>query len=143
MCYNLVCRFLKKLCQIWGLNQKMEIFIIRSTHVKPKFFKTLGILKCKKKCEHKIFLKSIFLWALQFILVWQIFIAFFHYKQLWWLSCSFAKKIFPHIQETYFDAFFPAESIGTLGFAFRARFSGVWCNYSVLYAKKIEKIQRI
>ena len=37
-------RFFKKVCQIWGLNQKMEISIITSTHVNQLFFKTLGIL---------------------------------------------------------------------------------------------------
>ena len=34
----------------------MEIFIIRSTHVKPSFFETLGVLKCKKKkCAQNFF----------------------------------------------------------------------------------------
>ena len=36
-------------------NQKMEIFIIRGTHIKPTFFETLGILKCKKKVCAKFF----------------------------------------------------------------------------------------
>ena len=45
------------------------------------------------------------------------------------MSYSFAKEIFPHIQSTYFDIFFPAESIGTRSFAVRARFSGVKLNF--------------
>ena len=65
-----ICRFLKNVCQIWGLNQKMEIFIIRRTHLKPTFFETLVILKCKKKVCAKFFWNVLFLWALQLILVW-------------------------------------------------------------------------
>ena len=69
--HSYICRFLKKLCQISDLNQKMKIFRIRSTHVKPTFFETLGILKCKKKSVHKIFLESIFCTstAIDFILI--------------------------------------------------------------------------
>ena len=50
----LLCRFLKNVCQIWIQFKKMEIFIIRMTHVNPTFFETLGILKCKK-CAQNFF----------------------------------------------------------------------------------------
>ena len=47
----------------------------------------------------------------------------------------------PHIQRTYFDVFFPAESIGTLSFAVRTHFSGQKWN-SVSNAKKLKKFTR-
>ena len=50
------------------------------------------------------------------------------------------RTLFTLLQRTYFDVFFTAESIGTLSFAVRARFSGEKWNFSVLNAKKIEKI---
>ena len=40
------------------------------------------------------------------------------------------------------DAFFPAESIGTLGFAVRARLSSAKWNFSVLNTKKLQKFSR-
>ena len=58
------------------------------------------------------------------------------------MSHSFAKKFFPRIQTTYFDVFFPAESIGTFSFAVRARFSGQKWNFAVLNAKKLTKLNR-
>ena len=30
-----------------------------------------------------------------------------YWRQVWWTSYGFAKNIFPHIQRTYFDVFFP------------------------------------
>ena len=39
----------------------MEIFIIRSTHVKTTFFETLGVLKCKKKCAQNFFEEYFFM----------------------------------------------------------------------------------
>ena len=56
------------------------------------------------------------------------------------MSYSFAKKIFPNIQRTYFDVFFSAESIGTLSFADRARFSGEKGIF--LNAEKLKKFSR-
>ena len=58
------------------------------------------------------------------------------------MSYSFVKKISPHIQSTYFDVFFTAESIGTLSFAVQARFLGVKRYFSVSNAKKLKKISR-
>ena len=56
------------------------------------------------------------------------------------MSYSSAKKIFPHVQSTYFDVFLTSESIATLSLAVRTRFSGEFC--SVLNAKKLEKFSR-
>ena len=53
------------------------------------------------------------------------------------------QKIFLYILRTYFDISSPAEYLGTLTFAIRAHFSGEKWDFSVLNAKKIEKIDQI
>ena len=104
----------------------MEIFIIRSTHVKPTFFETLGVLTYKKKSVRKIFLKCIFSVRTTLMNVLQL-------RQ---------KNFSTYPKYTYFGVFFTAESISTLSFAIRAQFLGLKWTFSVLNAEKLKKFSR-
>ena len=118
----------------------MKNFIIRSTLAKPTFFENLGILKCKKKksaqnCFEKYFFMGT---AIDFGLI--NFCRVFSLQTTLMNVLQLRQKNFPYIQSTYIDVFFSAESIGTFSFAFRARFFGEKWNFSVLNAKKINKV---
>ena len=56
------------------------------------------------------------------------------------MSYSFAKKILPQVQTTYFNVFVSAESIGTLSFATQAKFLGEKLNFSILNEKKLKNL---
>ena len=102
---------------------------------KLTFFKTVYFTMKKKK---KVCAKSFFMGtAIAFCLI-----DFYRVFLLWLMSYSFTKKIFPHIQKTYVDVFFPARSFGTLSFAVQARFSGEKLNFSFLNAEKLKKLIR-
>ena len=97
--YNiLLCSLLKKLCQIWGLNPKMDIFVIRGIQCKTHYFKTFYILKYKKNVR-KNFLKNLFFMgtAIDFSLINLMEIL------------QLRQKKFSHVSKEYISMnFFPA-----------------------------------